>query len=372
MKKINMLIAVLAIIAAAPAAKAESTIDFDAKPKSRSMHGIFTDSRPQVSAKASLAGEKMIYGEDDRVDYYAMPENLKWAADSTVSLWKRNSMWENKEADTYILGTYNFGEGYNLCPGTKFSEQPAGAFCSGALVGEDLVMTAGHCIVTEGDCNSAAFVFGYAVTEAGGKARTEIPSGEVYTCSKIIKRELVSVTTTVDNIPTTVPGADYALIKLDRKVKGHKPLPINRAGGLKKGVPLFVTGHPTGLPFKFAGNARVVRDVDEELSYFYTNLDTFGGNSGSPVFNAETLLIEGIHVRREEQHFIPTFEGCNTYLVRPPGVGTGGHVTKVDFLADEIPPTAEESAAQAYAGASLKELRLQDFSGQKNVNFDFR
>lgn len=322
-------------------------------------------------AGSSKTGNKMIYGEDDRVDYYAMPENLKWAADSTVSLWKRNTMWLDKNTNAYNLGTYTFGEAYNLCSGEKFAEQPAGAFCSGALVGEDLVMTAGHCIVTEGDCNSAAFVFGYAVNEAGGKARTEISAGEVYTCSKIIKRELVSVTTTVDNMPTTVPGADYALIKLDRKVKGHKPLAINRAGGLEKGASLFVTGHPTGLPFKFAGNARVVRDVDEESAYFNTNLDTFGGNSGSPVFNAETLLIEGIHVRGEGQHFIPTFEGCSTYLVRPPGTGTGGSVTKIDFLVDEIPPTAEEAAAQAYAGASLKELRLQDFSGQKNVNFDF-
>ena len=319
----------------------------------------------------SLAGNKMIYGEDDRVDYYAMPENLKWAADSTVALWKRNSMWLDQEAATYNLATYTFGEGYNLCTSEKFREQPAGAFCSGALVGEDLVMTAGHCIVTQTDCNSAAFVFGYAVHEAGGESRTEIPAGEEYTCSEIVKLQLVNVATTEDDIESTVYGPDYALIKLDRKVKGHKPLAINRGGGLKKGTPLFVTGHPTGLPFKFAGNARVIKDVDGASAYFGTNLDTFGGNSGSPVFNAETLLIEGIHVRGEGgQHFIPTFEGCNTYLVRPPGTGSGGHVTKVDFLAEEIPPTAGETAAQAYAGSSLAALRKEEYGEFKTVNFD--
>ncbi len=324
-------------------------------------------------ATPSLAGNKMIYGDDDRVDYYAMPENLKWAADSTVALWKRNSMRLDQKAGAYNLSTYTFGEGYNLCAGEKFREQPAGAFCSGALVGEDLAMTAGHCIVTQGDCNSAAFVFGYAVHEAGGKARTEIPAGEVYTCSEIVKRQLVNVTTAEDNMETTVYGPDYALIKLDRKVKGHKPLPVNRGGGLKKGTPLFVTGHPTGLPFKFAGNARVIKDMDSASAYFSTNLDTFGGNSGSPVFNAETLLIEGIHVRGEGgQHFIPTFEGCNTYLVRPPGTGTGGHVSKVDFLAEEIPPTAGESAAQAYMYSSLAALRKEEFIQHKTVNFDLR
>lgn len=323
-------------------------------------------------ATASQAGNKMIYGDDDRVDYYAMPENLRWAADSTVSLWKKNAMWLDQAAGKYNLATYNFGESYNLCPGEKFREQPAGAFCSGALVGEDLVMTAGHCIVTEGDCASAAFVFGYAVTEAGGKARTEISSGEVYTCSKIVKRQLVNVTTSVDNQETTEYGPDYALIKLDRKVKGHAPLAINRAGGLKKDTPLFVTGHPVGLPFKFAGNARVIKDTDKASAYFVTNLDTFGGNSGSPVFNAATLLIEGIHVRGEgAQPFLPTFEGCSTYLVRPAGTGYGGHVTKVDFLAAEIPPTPGEAAAEAYAAASLKALREPSDLEFKTVNFDF-
>ncbi|HBB66221.1 MAG TPA: hypothetical protein DCZ93_02755, partial [Elusimicrobia bacterium] len=218
----------------------------------------------------------------------------------------------------------------------------------------------------------AAFVFGYAVHESGGKARTEIPAGEVYTCSEIVKRQLVNVTTAEDNMESTVYGPDYALIRLDRKVKGHKPLPVNRGGGVKKGTPLFVTGHPTGLPLKFAGNARVIKDVDGASAYFGTNLDTFGGNSGSPVFNAETLLIEGIHVRGEGgQHFIPTFEGCNTYLVRPPGTGSGGHVTKVDFLAEEIPPTAGEAAAQAYAGASLEKLRWREFTPEKILSLDF-
>jgi len=166
--------------------------------------------------------------------------------------------------------------------------------------------------------------------------------------------------------------ADYALIRLDRKVKNHKPLAINRGRGLEKVTPHFVTGHPTGLPFKFVGNARVIKDVDGASAYFGTNLDPFGGNSGSPVFNAETLLIEGIHVRGEgDQPFIPTFEGRNTYLVRPSGTGSGGYVTKVDFLAEENPPTAEESAAQAYVGASLKELRGQEFIPEKIIGLDF-
>lgn len=52
MKKSSILIAMFAVIAAATAAKAEATIDFDGKFKPQSMHDIFTNSHPLVSAEA--------------------------------------------------------------------------------------------------------------------------------------------------------------------------------------------------------------------------------------------------------------------------------------------------------------------------------
>lgn len=325
-------------------------------------------------AEASAA-DRIIYGDDDRADYYAMPENSRWAADSTVSLWKKNNMFYSQASDSYKLATADFGKAYGLCQGSRFEEQEFGAFCSGALVGEDLVITAGHCIVKDFDCASAAFVFGFTVNSKGGAAPSEIPAGEVYGCGKIIKRQLVDVTTTVDGVSSTVFGPDYALIKLDRPVKNHKPLAINRNGGLKKGDSLFATGHPLGLPFKFTPGGNVVKNVDPQSAYFFTNLDTFGGNSGSPVFNAATGLIEGIHVRGEGQHFIPTFEGCNTYLVRPPGTGSGGQVTKIEFLAEDIPLTPQEMERQTYAGVSTGELQKalekMEVPSPDGVRFDF-
>ena len=46
-------------------------------------------------------------------------------------------------------------------------------------------------------------------------------------------------------------------------------------------TPLVVIGHPSGLPTKIADGAWV-RNNESEY-YFVTNLDTFGGNSGSAV-----------------------------------------------------------------------------------------
>ncbi|HNW43623.1 MAG TPA: trypsin-like peptidase domain-containing protein [Elusimicrobiales bacterium] len=323
----------------------------------------------------ALAADKIIYGDDDRVDYYAMPESYRWAADSTVSLWKKSNIFLDQQTGTYALATFKFGQAYDLCPGTRFAEQEAGAFCSGALVGEDLVITAGHCIVRDFDCSTAAIVFGFAAKAEGQPAASRAPAGEVYGCSKIIKRQLTDVTTSVDGVENTVFGPDYALIKLDRPVKNHKPLAVNRGGGLRKGDSLFVTGHPLGLPFKFTPSGLVIKNVDAQSAYFSTNLDTFGGNSGSPVFNAATGLIEGIHVRGEGQHFLPTFEGCNTYLVRPPGTGSGGHVTKINFLAADIPALAQETATAAYVGVPVtvpqRSAVRMELPAPGSVRFDF-
>src|SRR5205814_1482337 len=112
-----------------------------------------------------------------------------------------------------------------------------------------------------------------------------VPAAEVYGCKELLGREQVGT------------GADWALIRLDRAVVGHQPLKINASGSIEKGTEIVVIGHPAGLPTKVAGNA-AVRDASKE-GFFVANLDTFGGNSGSAVFNAKTGQIEGILVRGE-------------------------------------------------------------------------
>jgi V8-like Glu-specific endopeptidase len=56
-----------------------------------------------------------------------------------------------------------------------------------------------------------------------------------------------------------------------------------------------VIGYPSGLPAKLAGGAKVFGTASP--FFFSANLDTFGGNSGSPVFNAGSNRVVGILVR---------------------------------------------------------------------------
>ena len=70
---------------------------------------------------------------------------------------------------------------------------------------------------------------------------------------------------------------------------------------------MFVLGYPSGLPKKIAQG--VLMTSQSNSLYFRTNLDTYGGNSGSPVFNSATGALTGILIEGEED-FETTSQGC--------------------------------------------------------------
>ncbi|OGR81021.1 MAG: hypothetical protein A2X32_08750 [Elusimicrobia bacterium GWC2_64_44] len=276
-------------------------------------------------AGASAQGEKGIYGGDDRQDYYQASEARRKLADSTVAFFKAAQV-----APDGRLALANYGEKLDLCKGEAFRDQPIGAFCSGTLVAPDLVMTAGHCIKSNYDCSEAKMVFGYAVKSAGANPDRVDPS-DVYSCKSLVVRDQDD------------SGPDYALIRLDRPVTNREPLPINRAGKVTEGTRLFVIGHPVGLPVKVAGGASVRRV--SFLDYFTANLDTYGGNSGSAVFNEATGLIEGILVRGGKDFELKKslFSKCNISVKVADSEGRGEDVTSVSVLARHIPLPGQEA-----------------------------
>lgn len=220
-----------------------------------------------------FAASKGIYGSDNRLDIFEAEPYVRQIARSVAAVVSGDMPDEN---GLVALDLQLFKTAFSLCAEERFSEQPVGSFCTASLVAPDLVLTAGHCASKE-SCPGKKFVFGFEMG-AGGEWPSKIPASDIYSCAEIVA---------ASNGNTR----DFAVIRLDRPVTGREPLILNRGPAPESGAGVFVIGTPLGLPLKVADGARV-RRVGEDS--FLTDLDTYGGNSGSPVFNARTGLVEGI------------------------------------------------------------------------------
>ncbi len=230
----------------------------------------------QLLPVPAAALEKGIYGSDDRLDIFAAAPRYRQAARSVAAVMDIDIAPDAQGLTDLKLQP--FKTAFSLCAEERFSDQPVGGFCTASLVGPDLVLTAGHCLpAAEESCKTKKFVFGYQLGE-GGEWPSKLPAADIYSCAEILG---------YSNGATR----DFAVIRLDRPVSGRPPLEINRAAAPQKGTPVFVIGTPMGLPLKVADGASVRSNGED---FFMTDLDTYGGNSGSPVFNAETGRMEGI------------------------------------------------------------------------------
>lgn len=263
--------------------------------------------------------QRAIYGTDDRKDLYDVtdPKILK-VSESVVALVAASSL-KKHGAGKYRLSTSVYQKEYKLCDSEPFATQPLGCDCSGFLVAPDIVATAGHCVADKKELRKIRFVFGFRMLN-GNEARTDFGANDVYEGAELIGHEEED------------PGADWALIRLARPVVGRAPLRVRSKGKIADGRRLFVIGHPNGLPAKFAGGAQV-RD-NRRRAFFIANLDTYGGNSGSPVFNTSTRVVEGILVRGEKDFL---WNGhCRLSQVCPDEKCRGEDVTRSTVWADRI------------------------------------
>lgn len=186
---------------------------------------------------------------------------------------------------------------------------------SGALIGPDLFVSAGHCFDRGGG--------GWVRPQRNG---VTISEGEIATLMKVnFNFQLDGASNALrpeDSYPVVrlleyrQGQLDYAIVQLGRNQQGEVPgekygtLVVAGDDLMNEGAMLCVIQHPNGKP-KQVEAGPLLSNVGGQISY--DSIDTLGGSSGSAVLNGETGEVIGVH----------TNGGCSAFSGANHGVAIG-------------------------------------------------
>jgi V8-like Glu-specific endopeptidase len=228
----------------------------------------------------SLEAFSAVFGSDDRVSVRQSSAGLELSRSTAIAVLSSN--FEPTLPGKIKLSVDRLDQ--SLCPEVRFAHQTSLSYaCSGFLVAPDLIVTAGHCMVNTGEshhetelyCKAFSWLFDYnEITDT-----QNVNADNLYKCKQVIyavKDE-------------HAPFRDYAIVQLNRPVKGRLPFKLN-VNPVKPQDVFGMIGYPMGLPAKYSKNGRILVNNSNRQS-FLTNLDAFEGNSGSGVFNAKNEIV---------------------------------------------------------------------------------
>lgn len=247
--------------------------------------------------------DKAIFGKDDRQELYSAPLRWREAGRSVAGKVSADHI-EDHGAYWELRGS---PLSHKECPGNRFADEITVPSCTGFLVKPDLLATAAHCVMSQDDCDRFYWVFEYALSGGGDKAYTKAAADRVYGCKKIVARNYQNF-----------GDVDYALLRLDRPVEGREPLKLGPGVPASPGTELVNIGNSNGLPLKFKDSAAIL-NIRTSGQAFESEMDTFGGDSGSPVFDAGTGEVIGITSSGHADHYHDGINNCRQLKVCKPG-----------------------------------------------------
>ena len=243
-----------------------------------------------------------VYGVDDREDVVHVDDpDIQRVASSVGMLFEEKDLIQTPGGYTFFSNNI-FPDDH--CADRPFRNQPRyGGGCTAFLIDQNTIATAAHCLMDSMDFASNEkdvqkyFVLDYVTNEEGDvppilKHVYEIDWREInYVYDHVIDEK-------GDELRNYEGFRDIAIAKLTKKVDDRQPLSIRTSGTIGSDDHVYVVGHPWGLPKKVTGHKDSATIIDNSPeTYFSATTDTFKVNSGSPVFNRKTHVVEAIHVR---------------------------------------------------------------------------
>lgn len=271
-----------------------------------------------LALAAPTASFAAIYGSDNRQDISAWVALRPMAKAVGVAVGK-NLLVPNSDG-TLRLEIVDQMRDW-LCRDERFSDQTSLGFCTGFLISDRLLLTAGHCGLPTGSssnpqhplCTDIAWILDYNMFSDAQNNPSRISKEMVFGCKRLVRAE------TMEKDSQGNSGADFAILELDRPVpKSIRPFTLSKSTAAV-GASVFALGHPSGMPLKHSGISRVMGT--KAKSYFEVNLDTQSGNSGGPVLNSKNEVV-GILV---SGHSVDYVEDFNMKCQRPNRCNSSGN-----------------------------------------------
>ena len=254
-----------------------------------------------ISIFISASVNATIYGVDSRQEIERATDEIQTISKMSVAQFTMDSI--KIQSDKITVHGPSYSKYRNLCSGgSPFEFQTAVASCSGILLSDHILLTAGHCISdgprtalqasedeeTPPQCSDSYFAVGFKTkTNSLTKETSEIKSfskNHMSKCKHVLKRRIISGNSKLD----------YAIVELET------PLPFEK-GILKIESDinstqlqdfLLVLGYPNGIPMKLAEGQ--VTSINPNENFVLATTDTFERNSGSPVFLKNSLHLVGL------------------------------------------------------------------------------
>lgn len=246
-----------------------------------------------------------LFGGDNQMDFYNILNPQAKGANSVAAIFRGGEPLDAHDIRKRIqphpskpyssrLTNVRFSDIRTLCPSVRFRDQPIGAGGTAFLICSNVVVTAQHnirAILSDRRDNIAdiKFVFGFQINSQNESFEdiVSVSNSNIYSAKRIMAES---------------QSDDWAIIELDRNVSRQRlPLKMRTETNVVKGEELYIIGFPHGLPLKLADNAKVMDDSENRI--FKANLETFPGNSGSPIFSLSDHQVVGILSASESAHF---------------------------------------------------------------------
>ena len=230
-------------------------------------------------------GQTLISESDDRKEVFEHESAWmrSYAEQATVSLVDAAFFVTNNGIMTMLDGP-SMLESLNLCPGERFAEQRRHSFCSGTLIDDDLVLTAGHCLINEHTCANTRLLFNDHYIAPG--VRHSFSAADVFQCEEVVVQQAGDV---------SLGQPDFAIVRLRTSATPRfQPAPVRRdAGLLDNGQHVKSVGFPDGIPAKIDMEGNVTNNSFLS-NYFVSSLDGFHGTSGAGVYESDGYTLAGV------------------------------------------------------------------------------